>query len=855
LSPSGTTDKLTEAEHRRSVEGVPAAAAGTESAPANPTGFRWPVPKFLSLTPEPPADHGRKCVFQLLDGHVLIGELISFEPDSGSIWIRLQKQDKVRRLDLALVRMIKLDEPLTFDPHFDGAADPAKRAMHVAEEKSFAVSFVDGKRLTGRIRGYLKGSSGLFLFVVESNPRLALACFISKAQIKDVRFGARVGEAAAETEQTDTGRVAELRRRQREMRPPSMGDRPAERMIVSVDDLLIALQEQVRQPKVRLGELLIDADLITPIELEQALRIQAGDHKRRLGDILVSMGVVSVRQIQMALSEKLGIPYVSVRKFPIDLTVLDLISAEFAIGHQVLPLVRMGDALVVAVENPLSMDFEQDLRFITGLRMIAVIGNPSDLRARIAREYLPANRLTGDDLPLVFEFGQGPRQVDLSQVNVEDLTKQLAKETPAPRISAGSSKDKEAEARVTDNTLVKLVNKIIAEAHAQGASDIHIETNPGRNKTRIRFRKDGDLEDFLELQPTLRNAVVSRIKIMAGMDISEHRHAQDGKINFGKFGPLPIELRVVVVPTTDGFEDVVLRILGGVEPLPLEKLGMSERDLGELKRMAARSYGLILVCGPTGSGKTTTLHSVLHHINRRDLKIWTAEDPIEITQPGLRQVQVNSRIDWTFAAAMRAFLRADPDVIMVGEMRDAETAKIGIEASLTGHLVFSTLHTNSAAESVIRLLDLGMDPFNFADALIGILSQRLARKLCPKCKKPHEASETELLDLAKEFCAGVDLDPLTVLAQWRKEFGGDGRVLLYEPVGCEECSNGLHGRLGIYELLSATPEVKQLTRSHGTVPQLVEAARAGGMRMLKQDALLKVLQGSLDLASARAAAT
>lgn len=240
------------------------------------------------------------------------------------------------------------------------------------------------------------------------------------------------------------------------------------------------------------------------------------------------------------------------------------------------------------------------------------------------------------------------------------------------------------------------------------------------------------------------------------------------------------------------------------------------------------------------------------HINRPDQKIWTAEDPVEITQAGLRQVQINARIGWTFANAMRAFLRADPHVIMVGEMRDAETTKIGIEASLTGHLELSTLHTNSAAESVVRLLDLGMDTFNFADALIGILSQRLARKLCEKCKKEREASNAELSDLVNEFCAGSSLDPVAVLEGWRKSYGRNGRLFLYEPVGCKECSNGWRGPMGVHELLIASSEVKHLIRSRGSVPQHVEAERAGGMQLLRQDALLKVLSGSLDLVAARA---
>ena len=436
---------------------------------------------------------------------------------------------------------------------------------------------------------------------------------------------------------------------------------------------------------------------------------------------------------------------------------------------------------------------------------------------------------------------------------MQDLAGQLSREMPKPAEPAQADG---SAARVGESTMVRLVNKMIMDAHAQGVSDVHIEANPGNRNLLIRFRKDGVLVDYLELEAAYRSSLVSRIKIMADLDISERRHAQDGKIDFSRHGGIPIELRVAVIPTTNNLEDVVLRILAGAEPLPLDKLGLSARNLDELKKMVVRSYGLILVCGPTGSGKTTTLHSVLRHINQRDTKIWTAEDPIEITQPGLRQVQVNAKIGWTFAAAMRAFLRADPDVIMVGEMRDEETTKIGIEASLTGHIVFSTLHTNSAAESIVRLLDLGMDPFNFADALVGILSQRLARKLCVKCKQPHAVDDKEIEELAQEYCMGTGLNPTATIKAWRARFSKDGEPLqLYvaNAKGCPACNAGYKGRVGLHELLVATPRVKKLIHEHATAVQIAETATTEGMTLLRQDGIEKVLQGDIDLASARGA--
>ncbi|NMF97897.1 GspE/PulE family protein [Aromatoleum toluolicum] len=412
-----------------------------------------------------------------------------------------------------------------------------------------------------------------------------------------------------------------------------------------------------------------------------------------------------------------------------------------------------------------------------------------------------------------------------------------------------------------DNELVKLVNKIIIDAHRQGASDIHIEPRPGKEKTLIRFRKDGTLVPYIQIPASYRNPLVTRIKIMCDLDISERRRPQDGKIKFRKFAPLDIELRVATVPTAGGMEDVVMRLLADSEPLPLDKLGLSPHNLARLKSVIVKPYGLFFVCGPTGSGKTTTLHSILGHINTPETKIWTAEDPVEITQKGLRQVQVNRKAGLDFATMMRSFLRADPDVIMVGEMRDKETVSVGIEASLTGHLVFSTLHTNSAPESIVRLLDMGMDPFNFGDALLGVLAQRLTKRLC-KCKEAYRPDDGEVQQILDEYCedmAGTpdfQADPAVaraaVLARLKAEHGGaDGHFTLYRPVGCAECNGGYRGRVGLHELMVASNEVKRLIQERARVAQLLALALAEGLRTLRQDGIEKVLAGVTDMEQVR----
>jgi type II secretory ATPase GspE/PulE/Tfp pilus assembly ATPase PilB-like protein len=818
----------------------------------DPPAVHWPAPPFFKLlTPSAPGG-SRACALELNDGRKWRAELVDFQVGADTVGLHQADPKALRRIGLSEIKTIKLIRPVAYVRDNAALGAVGVSAAHAENCKPFVVVFNDGTRLSGNTLGFVKDKQSLFLFLSEAGAAQVNPCFIPTARIKDLQIGPLLGDVLVEKQLLTADALAQALSKQAKLRQERIGSYLTDRAIITAAQLTIAIAAQGKRPHARLGDILIEAEVITPEQLAEALAIQAIHRERRIGEVLIEMGAVSIRLIQFALSDKLGIPYVNAREFAIGPGALETIDTEFAIRHQVLPLLRLEDTLVVAVEDPLSMECAQDLRVKTGMSIAPVIANPQDLKARIAKEYSSldarAETRTYAGTAQAPDGVHDPRKSG-TLPKVAELTSQLARET---RQAAQPAREHLSDSRVSDNTLVKLVNKIIIEAHAQGASDIHIESNPGKSDTCIRFRKDGELEDYLQLPQGYCNALVSRIKIMAELNIAERRHPQDGKIDFGKHGPLSIELRVAIIPTANSLEDVVLRILGGAEPLPLDQVGFSVQDLAALKTMIARSYGLMLVCGPTGAGKTTTLHSLLRDINRRDLKIWTAEDPIEITQPGLRQVQVHPKIDWTFAAAMRAFLRADPDVIMVGEMRDAETAKIGIEASLTGHLVLSTLHTNSAAESIVRLLDLGMDPFNFADALIGILSQRLARRLCLNCAEAYVASELEISDLLGEYCNETPLDRATVLKKWQTDFGKDGHLVLRKAVGCDACRDGYKGRIVVYELLPGTPQIKHLVRSHATVPQLLSASREGGMLSLRQNAIARLLQGVLDLPSARA---
>ena len=495
----------------------------------------------------------------------------------------------------------------------------------------------------------------------------------------------------------------------------------------------------------------------------------------------------------------------------------------------------------------------------TGLLVMTL--DPEDVRnSRIVPQVFPQFAKYVYAVTTVAEFEQTVEQfwgAHTKEDSVEDLLADLA-----PADTEADSNESALASAAQDNDLVKFVNKVIIDGYRQGASDIHFEPQPGKAKAGIRFRIDGSLQPYAEVPASYRDAIVARLKIMCDLDISEKRKPQDGKIKFKKYGPLDIELRVATLPSAGGVEDVVMRILAAGEPIALDKLGLTPHNRERLVATISKPYGLFYVCGPTGSGKTTTLHSILKHLNTPESKIWTAEDPVEITQKGLRQVQVNKKAGIDFALVMRAFLRADPDIIMVGESRDKETVSMGVEASLTGHLVFSTLHTNSAPESITRLLDMGMDPFNFADALLGILAQRLAKRLCV-CKETYVPTPDELQAFASEYALEYAHTPASqvnpaeaaqrLVADWMQQHGQDGTLKLYRATGCETCrGTGYKGRVGLHELLIADNATRKLIQERARVADLSTACITAGMHTLKMDGMEKVLLGLTDLKQVRA---
>lgn len=591
----------------------------------------------------------------------------------------------------------------------------------------------------------------------------------------------------------------------------------------------------------QIGEILVHYGLLDEKTLRVVRRMQERvEHQDQpIGQILVEIGIIGPEDLERALCIQSGIIMVDVLAISIPPEVIKTIPSDKAREKQAVPVGIQADTLLLAVADPFAYKERAFFKMLTGLKVEPVYAPLHEI----------VNRLN------MYGFGKGLRSSKEEFHSLAQKTFDALQFTPVAEEAPLASDVSE-----NDSTIINLVNQMILSAITEEVSDIHIELFQDSPETDIRFRRDGHMELFSTFPRTYHPAVVSRIKIMAGMDISERRRPQDGKISFTPPDSIrPIDLRVATIPTMRGTEFVTIRILTSGEPLPLAELGMADHGLKVFREIFHHTYGLILVCGPTGSGKTTTLHSVMKELNTSDRKIWTVEDPVEIVQSHLCQVQINSKIGVTFASVLRALLRADPDIIMIGEMRDQETAGIALEASMTGHLVLSTLHTNSASEAVARLIDLDIDAYNLSDALLAILAQRLARKLCPICARREEASARDIEDLANEYYQSAHGKPParaereTIIQGWRATFGSEGKLYLTHPVGCNMCSKGYKGRIGLYELLQATPSMRHLIRHQSAAVEYQLAGIAEGMKTLKQDGIEKVLCGITDMVQVRGA--
>lgn len=536
--------------------------------------------------------------------------------------------------------------------------------------------------------------------------------------------------------------------------------------------------------KKRLGDLLVENGIISQEQLQEALAEQRKT-KRRLGDLLISQGYITEQQLIEVLEFQLGIPHVSLFKYNIDPAITGIIPESMAKRHQVLPFMKEGGKLMVAMADPLDYFAIEDLRMTTGFRIEPAISTREELQRAIARHY-----------------------------GMRDSMSQMMVELP--------SQEEFEETEITDEAspIVRLVNQMIQQAVQLRASDIHID--PGENNLLIRYRIDGSLKTERLIPKQMQGFITARLKIMARLNIAERRLPQDGRIKM-QFDYKMIDIRVSTLPTMHG-EKIVLRLLDmttGVKSL--DNLGFNERNIEAFREMIERPYGILLITGPTGSGKTTTLYSALNHLNKENVNIITVEDPVEYQLEGINQVHVNPAVGLTFAAGLRSILRQDPNIVMVGEIRDTETAEIAVRASLTGHLVLSTLHTNDAISTISRLRDMGIEPYLIASSLLGVVAQRLVRKICTECREAYTPSEQEMI-LLRNY--GLHMDTL------------------YKGKGCGHCnSTGFRGRIAIHEVMVIDDQLRAMVTSSASVEELRRTAQDCGMIQLMEDGIVKVSEG------------
>lgn len=741
----------------------------------------------------------RNVLIYLVTGQQLEGKLEKpFQFKEKVLLLQLKKIKEFRRLPLAKVCCLRFMEP------FPDEMEPGKDDL--LEEVETVTGMIFHVR---PLEKYLSGS-GFFAVDVDAEAEGRLM-FFTLSGLRMRQEYRRLGEILEEAGLVKQKDIEEALVEQERLKKRRVGEVIAARE-AGVDQANI--ETTIRQAKkksrasqlVRVGDILVTAGLISQKQLVKALAHQKREKKKKLGDILVDRGLVSKAEILTALATKFRQRFVNLDDITPDPKALSAISEEMVRQLKIFPIKDHGDHIVIANSTPTDPSIGDALRFHAGRRIELVVSLPEQISEYIEKHYTTEDQRIGD---FIGEMG-----TDIKEVIQEDDDVDLLRET--------------------DTGIIKLVNKLLVDAYNKGASDIHIEPALGKGDLTVRYRIDGVCGVVHEIPMTYKKAIISRVKILANLNIAEHRLPQSGKIMI-RYKGKKVEFRVEVTPTVGGNEDAVLRVLASSKPLPLDQMGFSGRNLEEFIKIIKKPYGIILCVGPTGSGKTTTLHSGLGYINTPDRKIWTAEDPVEITQPGLRQVQVLPKIGFTFDQALRSFLRADPDVIMIGEMRDRETAAIAVESSLTGHLVFSTLHTNSAPETVVRLIEIGLDPFNFADALLGILAQRLGRRVCPSCAKPYRPSEEEFADLfhfyGEAWYEKHNMPPY------------DDDFKLYSGKGCKDCENGFKGRVALHELLIATTAMKEAIKDNVGVGELRHIAIREGMKTLQMDGVEKILQG------------
>jgi type IV pilus assembly protein PilB len=773
-----------------------------------------PGAKF-GLPPVPPAvgrelslDNAPVVVFKM-QGEPLHGFLKNFNPIGGTLNVVLKNKTQVN-LDFDQLRFLVFSRPLLPPLEESLQAEERQAATSPHAGRALELLFTDGKKFHATAETVTTDAHGIHIFLDKPDGHI-YRVFAPKNTVKKYNFETQLGKGIVEhrevlTEQVETPHPHEDRRdhedrRHYEVRRIDDGLKQAEAFrfargkegsvlailppVTNSDELKESLKRRWPLPSQHLGELLIAQHIVTEDQIHTAITAQMRSPGTYLGDILTEQGAATSEEVCGTLAYKLGLSFVKLASFDIDPRTLGLFPRELAIRHHLLPLFLDDGHLVVAMSDPTNADAVKMAAFITEHHIEVAVATKADIEAAVDKYY--GRHEDEEVFSHIEEYSEITEESEMGQI-------------------------KEAERLSKEKPIVRLVHNIIIDAIRSKASDIHIR--PGENKVDLMFRIDGTLVAIRRFGKAIHAAVVSRIKIIGRMDISERRVPQDGRANVNLHGNA-VDLRISVMPTVNG-ESVVIRILDTSSGLrEIDQLGFGERDYNLFRDMISHSYGILLVTGPTGSGKSTTLYAGIGHIRKTNVNIITVEDPVEYHIDGIEQMQVNSKIGYTFARILRNILRHDPDVIMVGEIRDQETAKTAIESALTGHLVLSTLHTNSAAVTVSRLLEMGVEPYLINDTLLGVLAQRLVRVNCPHCIEAEQ-----------------------VAPEVYEALGVTSQEQFYRGRGCEQCNNtGYKGRMAVYELLQMTPAIRSHVLRGVSADVLHSQAVADGMLPLTQNAL------------------
>lgn len=835
--------------------------SGDEPALPRPQGaaaFVWPMPALAAYPVPAPQAAAEPCEIEGRSGQVMQGQLVSFNAAQAVVQVLLPGEAASLPLQLGQIRRVTLTRviaPLAA-ANRPGAGEPPPQVAAPHASQRYAVHWSGGGTLQGQTIGHAELPLGLFVFPPapgSAAPGAVIRSFFPRAAFDRHDIGAPLGEVLVQQAAATPQQVDEAVAAQRKLRSRKIGELLVAARVVTMEQLFAALDKQARLPMMRLGDALVALGHVTEDELVEALRRQDHDRQLPLGTLLEQRGLISRAALHEALAQKMGYPLVDLAAFPRDPGLLHRLPLAVARRLDALPLIQYGGRIVVAMADPTQRSAVEELEHTLGAAVAPVLASQEGLREILAAADAPVVAVTAERPPVA----------------------RLAAPAPAaPGLHAAAAAEGDSDG---DGALLAALTRLVDDALQRGASDIHIERHAGDQPLRVRLRREGRLEPAQPLPPACSALLPARLKALAGMDPGFTRKAQAGQLDPAQLPQLqhPLHLpegeapprwpagavlQLTTLPLHDGLEDLVIRLPGRVRLRRLDQLGLSSRDHARLTPLLDRPGGLLMVVGPARSGRTSTLHAMLHRLTSPERTLYTAEERLDILQPSLRQVAVDARHGWGMAEALEAFRSADADVVMVGELRDARTARLALELAGAGTLVLAGAPGRCAAEAVMRLGDIGADPYQLADALIGVQAQRLVRRPCRHCRMSRPARDTEVAEWLDAYLEqGLADEPAraqagrdALLQDWLVRRGRDGRLKRYHSAGCDQCQGtGRRGHTAVHELLVVTREMRRLVRAHAPAWHLQRQALRDGMRTLRQDAIEKMLAGVVPVSELR----